>query len=134
MVIENCERFGLAQMHQLRGRVGRGSDLSYCYLILSKETEVARQRVQIMCESSDGFDIAEEDLKLRGPGEIFGTRQHGLPEMHIADIIRHKDVLEKSKKIAEEILHGDASLNSDKNRELRRRVEKMFGEDINLKL
>lgn len=134
MVIENCERFGLAQMHQLRGRVGRGSDLSYCYLILSKETEVARQRVQIMCESSDGFDIAEEDLKLRGPGEIFGTRQHGLPEMHIADIIRHKDVLEKSKKIAAEILHSDALLNSEENRELRRRVEKMFGEDINLKL
>lgn len=134
MVIENCERFGLAQMHQLRGRVGRGSDLSYCYLILSKETEVARQRVQIMCESSDGFDIAEEDLKLRGPGEIFGTRQHGLPEMHIADIIRHNDVLEKSKKIAAEILHSDASLNSEENRELRRRVEKMFGEDINLKL
>ncbi len=134
MVIENCERFGLAQMHQLRGRVGRGDDASYCYLILNKETEVAKKRVDILCGNSDGFDIAEEDLKLRGPGEIFGTKQHGLPEMHIADIIRHKEILEKSKEIASDILNRDSSLSSDENRELRRRVEKMFGEDINLKL
>lgn len=134
MVIENCERFGLAQMHQLRGRVGRGSNTSYCYLILSKETDVAKERVSIMCSTSDGFDIAEEDLKLRGPGEIFGTRQHGLPEMHIADIIRHNDILEKSKQIAKEILKMDPLLNSTESREIRRRVEKMFGKEINLKL
>lgn len=134
MVIENAERFGLAQLHQLRGRVGRGSDQSYCYLIQGNETDVARQRIRIMCESTDGFRIAEEDLHLRGPGEIFGTRQHGLPEMHISDIVRHGDVLEKARKAAAEILQEDPGLTSDSYAELRRRVEKMFGEDIKLEL
>lgn len=134
MVIENAERFGLAQLHQLRGRVGRGSDQSYCYLIQGNETDVARQRIRIMCESTDGFRIAEEDLHLRGPGEIFGTRQHGLPEMHISDIVRHGDVLEKARKAAAEILQEDPGLMSDSYAELRRRVEKMFGEDIKLEL
>ena len=82
IVIENSERFGLAQLHQLRGRVGRGSHRSYCFLILDGGSEIAEKRGQIMEASSDGFFIAEEDLKLRGPGEIFGTRQH---EMCIRD-------------------------------------------------
>ena len=134
MVIENCERFGLAQMHQLRGRVGRGSDLSYCYLILQNDTEIASERVRIMCENSDGFQIAEMDLQLRGPGELFGTRQHGLPEMHISDIVRHADVLEKARSAAASVLAEDPGLEQTKHQELRRRVEKMFGEDIRLKL
>jgi len=134
MVIENCERFGLAQLHQLRGRVGRGSEQSYCYLILNSETDVARERVKIMCESSDGFHIAEEDLKLRGPGEIFGTRQHGLPEMHISDIVKHADVLEKARTAAAEVISDDPSLKAEKHRELRRRVEKMFGNEIKLEI
>ena len=134
MVIENCERFGLAQMHQLRGRVGRGAAQSYCYLILDHETEIAQQRVKILCESNDGFKIAEEDMRLRGPGEIFGTRQHGLPEMHISDIIRHSDVLEKARLAASDILKKDPALALPESAELRHRVERMFGEDIRLEL
>jgi ATP-dependent DNA helicase RecG len=134
MVIENCERFGLAQLHQLRGRVGRGGDQSYCYLIINSETDIAVERVKIMCESTDGFQIAEEDLRLRGPGEIFGTRQHGLPEMHISDIVRHADVLEKAKDAANHILETDPALSTEDYAELRRRTEKMFGGDIRLEI
>ena len=134
MVIENAERFGLAQMHQLRGRVGRGSDQSFCFLILNKDTEIAAKRVKIMCETTDGFRISEEDLELRGPGEIFGTRQHGLPELHISDIVRHKDVLEKAGNAARDILDADPWLRAPEHSELRRRVEKLFGGEIRLDL
>jgi ATP-dependent DNA helicase RecG len=134
MVIMNCERFGLAQMHQLRGRVGRGVAQSYCCLVMGNESEVASKRMEIMVHSGDGFRIAEEDLRLRGPGEIFGTRQHGLPEMHIGDIVRHGDVLEKAKQAAADILSEDAALQGADFAELRRRVERMFGEDIKLEL
>ncbi|WP_027868782.1 ATP-dependent DNA helicase RecG [Eubacterium sp. AB3007] len=134
MVIMNCERFGLAQMHQLRGRVGRGDAQSYCCLVMGNESEVASKRMEIMVHSGDGFRIAEEDLRLRGPGEIFGTRQHGLPEMHIGDIVRHGDVLEKAKQAAADILSEDAALQGADFAELRRRVERMFGEDIKLEL
>ena len=126
MVLENCERFGLAQMHQLRGRVGRGSLKSYCFLVLRGESEIALERAKIMKESSDGFRIAEEDLRLRGPGELFGTRQHGLPERMISDLVRHRDVLEKAGRAAEEILEEDPSLTLPEHEELRIRVRKMF--------
>ena len=134
MVIENCERFGLAQMHQLRGRVGRGSEQSFCFLILNNHSEVAEKRVTMLCESTDGFRIAEEDLKLRGPGEIFGTRQHGLPEMQFSEIVSHQDVLEKAKKAAEELLDRDPALAQAENAALRKRIEKMFGSEIRLEL
>lgn len=134
MVIENSERFGLAQMHQLRGRVGRSEKQSYCFLICESESKVAKERMKIMCQSSDGFFIAEEDMKLRGPGEIFGTRQHGLPEMHVSDLIRHIDVLEKAKDTAREIFDKDPGLIKTENSELKRRIKKMFGEDIKLEL
>ena len=134
MVIENSERFGLAQLHQLRGRVGRGQAQSYCFLISGKESEIASERNRIMEETSDGFEIAEADLSLRGPGEIFGTRQHGLPEMHISDLVRHADVLEKAKNAARKIIAEDPALSAHSQKQLKQRVQKMFGEDIKLEL
>lgn len=134
MVIENCERFGLAQMHQLRGRVGRGDRQSYCFLVLNKESDIAKERAEILTKSSDGFVIAEEDLKLRGPGEIFGTKQHGLPELNISDLVSHADVLEKAKEAAKEILDEDPKLRKKTNKGLKKRVTKMFGNDLRLEL
>lgn len=134
MVIENSERFGLAQLHQLRGRVGRGQDQSYCFLISGKDSEIASERNRIIEETSDGFEISEADLRLRGPGEIFGTRQHGLPEMHISDLVRHADVLEKAKNAARKITEADPALSAPAQKQLKQRVQKMFGEDIKLEL
>lgn len=134
MVIENCERFGLAQLHQLRGRVGRGKHQSHCILVCGHESKIANMRNEIMCKSEDGFVIAEEDLKLRGPGEIFGTRQHGLPELNISDLVKHVDILEDVKAVAAEILRKDSQLKETSNAVLRQRVKKMFGENIQLRL
>ncbi|MEE0742550.1 MAG: ATP-dependent DNA helicase RecG [Emergencia sp.] len=134
MVIENSERFGLAQLHQLRGRVGRGKEQSYCFLLCYSDSEVARERNQIMCETADGFEIAEADLRLRGPGEIFGTRQHGLPEMQFSDLIRHADVLERARDTARNIIEGDPALSKTDTAPLKKRIKKMFGEDIRMEL
>jgi ATP-dependent DNA helicase RecG len=102
MVVEHAERFGLSQLHQLRGRVGRGAEKSYCVLLASdKQTEVARERLGIMEETNDGFKIAEKDLELRGPGEVMGTRQAGLPEFRIANLVRDLDILQDARKEAE---------------------------------
>jgi len=102
MVVEHAERFGLSQLHQLRGRVGRGAEQSFCLLLASeKQTEVARERLGIMEETNDGFRIAEKDLELRGPGEILGTRQAGLPEFRVANLVRDLDVLQAARKEAE---------------------------------
>lgn len=100
MVIEQAERFGLAQLHQLRGRVGRGADQSYCILVTAKMNETARERIRTMVESNDGFYISEMDMKLRGPGEFFGTKQSGLPALRVANIIRDPDILEAARKEA----------------------------------
>jgi ATP-dependent DNA helicase RecG len=94
MVIEQAERFGLAQLHQLRGRVGRGAAQSYCILVTEKMTPAAKERIRTLVDSNDGFQIAEMDLKLRGPGEFFGTRQSGLPPLHVANLVRDKELLE----------------------------------------
>lgn len=102
MVVEHAERFGLSQLHQLRGRVGRGAEQSFCVLLASeKQTEVARERLGIMEETNDGFKIAEKDLELRGPGEVMGTRQAGLPEFRIANLVRDLDILQDARKEAE---------------------------------
>lgn len=134
MVIENAERFGLAQLHQLRGRVGRGTHRSYCVLISKKGSDVARKRAEIMERSQDGFYIAEEDLKLRGPGEIFGTRQHGVPDLSLADLAKHINILNDVKKEADRIIQQDPLLESEAYAGLRKRVIKLFGTDFSLKL
>jgi ATP-dependent DNA helicase RecG len=94
MVIEQAERFGLAQLHQLRGRVGRGGNQSHCVLVTSKLNDIGRERIRTMVTSNDGFHIAEVDMKLRGPGEFFGTKQSGIPELHFGNFIRDQDILE----------------------------------------
>jgi len=104
MVIEHAERFGLSQLHQLRGRVGRGREQSYCLLVTGKLNDAGRERIRTMVESGDGFYIAEMDLKLRGPGEFFGTKQAGLPALHIGNILRDQELLELARSHAEAFL------------------------------
>jgi len=100
MVIEHAERFGLAQLHQLRGRVGRGSYQSYCFLISDVYSDINKKRLKTMCQTNDGFKIADQDLEIRGPGEVFGLRQHGLPEFKIGDLIKHKTILQEAQEAA----------------------------------
>ncbi len=115
MVIENAERFGLSQLHQLRGRVGRGEYQSYCIMFCDSKGEVARERMKIMTETNDGFVISEKDLQIRGPGEFFGTRQHGLPEFKIANIYEDTDILTASGQAAEYVMtHGREMSDADR--------------------
>lgn len=125
MIIENAERFGLSQLHQLRGRVGRGSDQAFCVLFSHGKNEVTRKRMKIMCESNDGFYISEEDLKLRGPGDFFGTRQHGLPEMKIANLFEDREILLKAQKCAEEIIKDDPTLQKPQNQGIKQKVDEL---------
>ncbi len=120
MVIENAERFGLAQLHQLRGRVGRGSDKSSCYLVATPRTDESYRRIQVMIRSNDGFVIAEEDLNIRGPGEFFGTRQSGLPKFKIANIISDATLLETAKKEAMELIKDDPHLDKPEHQLMKR--------------
>lgn len=115
MIIENAERFGLAQLHQLRGRVGRGTEQSYCVMINRGIGEIAKKRMEIMSSSTDGFYISEQDLEIRGPGEFFGTRQHGLPEFKIANIYNDMDLLKKAQEAAVRLLKDDPDLLSQAN-------------------
>jgi ATP-dependent DNA helicase RecG len=111
MIVEHAERFGLSQLHQLRGRVGRGAEKSYCILLTSdRKTVNAEERLGIMAKTSNGFLIAEKDLELRGPGELLGTKQSGLPEFRIANIVRDQPLLEKAREEAEFYLNKQRSV------------------------
>jgi len=126
MVVENADRFGLSQLHQLRGRVGRGKHQSYCILFEGAGGEVSRERLKIMRRTNDGFKISEEDLRLRGPGDFFGSRQHGLPEMRIASLASDMDVLTAAQAAAAEVLKDDPELSEEGARALKERIDALF--------
>ena len=116
ILINNCERFGLSQIHQLRGRVGRGSLTSYCILCSDTESENTKQRLSILCKTRNGFEIADEDLKLRGPGEFFGERQSGFIKFRIADLVTDGPIIRFARKKAFEIVDKDENLENSENK------------------
>mgnify|MGYP005781258503 FL=1 len=128
IIIENPERFGLSQLHQLRGRVGRGAHQSYCVLITNTRSPEAMQRLRTLASTTDGFQIAEEDLKLRGPGDFFGSRQHGLPQMKLADLAGDMRLLNEAQQAARRLLAADPSLSRPENRPVLERVRTLFAE------
>ena len=132
MIIEHAEHYGLAQLHQLRGRIGRSSKQSYCLLFGRAATEQAQQRLEIMTDTGDGFRIAEEDLRIRGPGEFFGTAQHGLPELKIANLLRDIDLLRMAQRDAFEIAKKDPELSADRHQVLRQLLLDQYGNDLAL--
>ncbi|MGN0521535.1 MAG: ATP-dependent DNA helicase RecG [Eubacterium sp.] len=126
MVIENAERFGLSQLHQLRGRVGRGNKKSFCILVSDSKSESSVNRLAVMKKYSDGFKIADEDLKARGPGDFFGEKQHGLPQLKIADMVEDIETLHDARDCAQRILQEDFNLDLPKNKHLCEQITKMF--------
>ena len=124
MVIENAERFGLSQLHQLRGRVGRGKAKSTCVLVTDATSDETTARMNIMCETTDGFKIADEDLKLRGPGDFFGTKQHGLPKLRIVDVITDSKILMETQELAKEIMLKDNNFQQEEHKKIGKQVAK----------
>ena len=132
MVVVHAERFGLAQLHQLRGRIGRGQSDALCLLTASPTNPVAKQRLEVLETTSDGFKIAEEDLRLRGPGEFFGTQQHGLPELKVADLSEDFELLRLARRDAFEIVRRDPGLGDPENQKIRREMLKVYAGRLNL--
>jgi len=132
MVIENAERFGLATLHQLRGRVGRGKYKSYCILKYKGSGENTRERMKIMVETNDGFKISEKDLELRGSGEFFGTKQHGIPEFKIANLFQDIEMLKSVQSLAIKIIEEDNNLEDVKNKVLKQNIKKKFNQRIEM--
>ena len=126
MVVENAERFGLSQLHQLRGRVGRGKAKSYCVLVSDTPTEESRERLRVLTRTNNGFEIAQADLELRGPGDFFGSRQHGLPEMHVKDLLGSMDMLHEAQSAAEALCRKDPALAGEELAPLRNRIAELF--------
>jgi len=130
MVIEDAQRFGLSQLHQLRGRVGRGQDASYCILIYQGNSDILKQRMKIMTETNNGFLISEKDLILRGPGELFGLRQHGLPEFKLADLAKHMKVLKLAQEDAQLFISEEADIADKEKTTILNRVKTKFEKEI----
>jgi ATP-dependent DNA helicase RecG len=126
MLVENAERFGLAQLHQLRGRIGRGEHESYCILLADPKTDEAKKRLEAIEGTLDGFQIAEADLGIRGPGEFFGTRQHGLPELRFGDILKDFDIMEQARKAAFDLISRDPDLKEEHHRQLKQKLLARF--------
>lgn len=129
MVIQNAERFGLSTLHQLRGRIGRGKDSSFCVLVADPKTEDSQQRIEVLLRSQNGFEIAEKDLQLRGPGEIFGTSQHGMPPFKIADFSRDIQLIQQSQKSAREWLENDPAFQRPESLRLKDHLRKHFSKN-----
>ena len=132
MVVENAERFGLAQLHQLRGRVGRGEYKSYCVLKYEGKGKTVRERMKVMCETNDGFIISEKDLELRGSGDFFGTAQHGLPELKIANLFEDMKALKEVQKLANEIISKDPLMKEEQNQKLNNLIKDKFADRIEI--
>jgi ATP-dependent DNA helicase RecG len=130
MVVENAERFGLAQLHQLRGRVGRGEHQSYCILFCQSKSEIALKRMEIMTKYNDGFKISEKDMELRGPGDIFGVRQHGLPEFKIANLYQDMEILKEVQRAAEDIIKNQKLSEKEDYRKLKEHLLVMFEDKL----
>jgi len=132
MIIESAERFGLSQLHQLRGRVGRGADQSYCILMSSdKLSDEAATRIEVMVRTTDGFEIAETDLQLRGPGDLEGTQQSGIPfDLKIADLGKDGQIIEYVRNIADSILEKDPYLENDQNLILKIELKRLFSKKL----
>ena len=132
MIIENAERFGLAQLHQLRGRVGRGEYKSYCILKNEGKSKVCKERMKVMCQTNDGFVISEKDLELRGSGDFFGTAQHGVPELKIANLFENIRELKEIQELASQIISDDPNLEQEKNLRLKNLIEDKFTSRIEI--
>ncbi|UCD27899.1 MAG: ATP-dependent DNA helicase RecG [Planctomycetota bacterium] len=130
MVIQHADRYGLSALHQLRGRVGRGSKPSICLLMTDSKGAIAGQRLNILCETNDGFRIAEEDLRIRGPGELLGTRQHGWPEFRVANLVEDVDILMQARDDAAQIVHQDPGLKSPQHADLKAELRRRFRDKV----
>lgn len=130
MIIENAERFGLSTLHQLRGRVGRGQDEAFCVMFANGSSEVTKKRMETLCASNDGFYISEQDLKLRGPGDFFGTRQHGLPDLKVANLFTDAHILEEAQKAAKDVLDRKLILTDKEYNTISKKVDKMLPDEI----
>jgi ATP-dependent DNA helicase RecG len=126
MVIENADRFGLTQLHQLRGRIGRGNSQSYCVLVKNSRSPEAEHRLKVMESTSNGFKISDEDLKLRGPGEFFGTRQHGYIKSKIANFVEDGPIIRQTRKRAFEMVEYDPKLQLDKHQNIRKQFKENY--------
>lgn len=130
MIIENAERFGLSTLHQLRGRVGRGGGEAYCIMFAHSNNEITRKRMETLCKSNDGFYISEQDLKLRGPGDFFGTRQHGLPDLRVANLFTDAKILEEAQHAAKDISEGKYKMDATEFFGLQKKVDKILSDSI----